>query len=321
MAVANKPNLGALFGSTDAGTFLGIDACDDLETLKSSIALFGAPGATPYRAVGSYCAEGPAAIRQAMAAFTANREHHDFDCGGPIFPDPAFAAVDCGDLGYDDGDSAANRKTIRDAVAKTLRQGAVPILLGGDDSVPIPMLQGFSDAGRFSILQIDAHIDWRDSFDGERLGLSSTMRRASEMDHIISIVQVGQRGIGSARPEDVADAKAWGAKLIGARELHREGAGAALQHLPENADVIVCLDCDGLDPSIMPGVISRAPGGLTYWQIVDLLEGVAAKGRIAGLAMVEFMPQCDVDGIGALTAGRIVATAMGLMARQAKIQK
>ena len=106
------------------------------------------------------------------------------------------------------------------------------------------------------------------------------MRRASEMGHIDSIIQVGQRGIGSARPKDVDDAKSWGAKLIGARDLHRDGVGPALQQVPDGADVIVCLDCDGLDPSIMPGVIGRAPGGLSYWQIVELLEGVTAKARI-----------------------------------------
>jgi agmatinase len=266
--------------------------------------------------VGPYCRDGPRAIRASMAAFAANRAHHDFDCGGPIFPDPALAAVDCGDLAYDDHDADANRNTIRAAVAAILARAAVPIVLGGDDSVPIPMLEAFAERGTFTILQIDAHIDWRDSYDGERFGLSSTMRRASEMEHIAAIVQVGQRGLGSARPQDVDDARRWGARLVSARDLHRHSVAPALQHIPDAADVIVCLDCDGLDPSVMPAVIGRAPGGLWYGQIVDLLDGVASKARIAGMALVELLPERDVDGIGALTAGRIAATAMGLIARQ-----
>ncbi len=310
------PNLSALFGSHETGTFLGIDACNDLSRLASPIALIGAPCATPYRSVGAYCANGPKAIRQGIAAFTANREHHDFDCGGRIFPVPALAAADCGDLDDDEADAATNRKTIKEAISTILQRGAVPVVLGGDDSIPIPMLAAYSGTDICTILQIDAHIDWRDSYDGEHYGLSSTMRRASEMDHIGGIVQVGQRGIGSARPQDLDDANEWGAKLISAREVHRSGVQPALQHIPDGANVIVCLDCDGLDPSIMPGVIGRAPGGLSYWQVVDLLEGVASKARIAGMALVEFMPERDLDGIGALTAGRIVATAMGLISRQ-----
>jgi agmatinase len=137
------------------------------------------------------------------------------------------------------------------------------------------------------------------------------------MDQIGAIVQVGQRGLGSARPQDLEDARSWGAHLVSARDVHRQGIASALEHIPDAAEVIVCLDCDALDPSVMPAVIGRAPGGLSYWQIVELLEGAATKARIAGLALVEFMPERDIDGIGALTAGRIVATALGLIARQA----
>ena len=238
--MAKEADLNALFGSGDVKTFLGIDACDDLDALNCPIALVGAPCATPYRSVGAYCANAPNAIRQGMAAFTANREHHDFDCGGKIFPDPALAAVDCGDLDYDEADAARNRKTIKEVVSTILRQEAVPVVLGGDDSTPIPMLEAYSETGIFTILQIDAHIDWRDSYDGERYGLSSTMRRASEMDHIGGIVQVGQRGIGSARPKDLEDAESWGAKLFSARDVHRSGVEPAVQLISDDANVIVC---------------------------------------------------------------------------------
>ena len=62
-----------------------------------------------------------------------------------------------------------------------LAAGAVPMVLGGDDSIPIPVLQAYADRGPVTVVQIDAHIDWRDEVKGERWGLSSTMRRASEM--------------------------------------------------------------------------------------------------------------------------------------------
>ena len=194
--------------------------------------------------------------------------------------------------------------------------GAVPVLLGGDDSIPIPMLQAFEGRGTFTIVQIDAHIDWRDEVDGERWGLSSTMRRASEMDHIERIIQVGARNIGSARPQDLADAKAWGAQFFTARDVARDGLQPVLDAIPAGSNVIICFDCDGLDPSILPGVIGRAPGGLGYWQTVELLTGIAGKSRIAAFDLVEFMPDQDVDGLGALTASRMVTTMLGLICRQ-----
>jgi agmatinase len=67
----------------------------------------------------------------------------------------------------------------------------------------------------------------------------------------------------------------------------------------------------------MPAVIGRAPGGLTYWQAVDLLRGAAKRARIASFDLVEFMPSRDVDGLGALVAGRILATMVGVILRQA----
>jgi agmatinase len=193
----------------------------------------------------------------------------------------------------------------------------VPIVIGGDDSVPIPMFEAFQDRGRFTIVQIDAHIDWRDEVAGERWGLSSTMRRASEMGHIEGIVQVGPRAIGSARPGDFEDAKAWGANIIPARAVHEHGIGPVLDAIRPGSEVLVTFDCDGLDPAIMPAVIGPAPGGLTYWQSIGILHGIAAKARLAGFDIVELVPERDVAGLGALTAARIVVNVLGLLARQA----
>jgi agmatinase len=80
--------------------------------------------------------------------------------------------------------------------------------------------------------------------------------------------------------------------------------------------VIVDLDCDALDPSIVPGVIGRSPGGLTYWNVVELLHGIAGKAKLSGFNLVEFMPDSDVDDIGALNNARIICNVLGLVARQ-----
>ena len=65
----------------------------------------------------------------------------------------------------------------------------------------------------------------------------------------------------------------------------------------------------------MPGVIGRAPGGLSYWQSVELIQGVARKARLSAFNLVEFMPERDVEQLGALVCARLVANVLGAVAR------
>lgn len=232
-------DLATMFGSGPRGgappTFMGLPAWDGG---PAPAVLLGAEGCTPYPSVGFYCAGGPAAIRAASAPFSAERGHHNFDLGraalGPRLP------ADGGDVPVSEDDPEGNRRALREAVARGLDQGAVPVLLGGDDSLPTPMLQALEGQGPLMILQVDAHIDWRDEVGGERWGLSSTMRRASEMPHVERIVQVGSRGMGSARPADLADAARWGATLITAHDP--DPVAAALAAIPAGARLAICLD-------------------------------------------------------------------------------
>lgn len=308
--------LNEMFGARETETFMGLPRCRDLSRMTARVALVGADGCTPYPSVGFYCAGGPQAIRKAGAVYAANLDHVNFDLGGPIFPGTA-GAVDVGDLPQDVTDPAGNRSRIFGAVNQILDRGAVPVVIGGDDSVPIPMLEAFGARNKtYTILQIDAHIDWRDEVGGERLGLSSTMRRASEMDHIERIVQVGQRGLGSARPGDLEAALDWGVSFVPAGEVARSGVGRAVDLIPWGANVIICLDVDVLDPSIMPAVIGRTAGGLSYWQLLELIGGVSERAAIAGFDMVEFMPDRDVDGLGAMLGAQLLAGVLGILVRQ-----
>ena len=311
-------SLAEMFGLSgrEGETFLGLPFCDDMTTLEGGAAILGIATATPYPSVGAYCAEAPACLRAATAPYAANRGAMNFDLGGPVFPDGAPGAVDCGDLPIDPENPAANRALIRERVETLLARGAVPVVIGGDDSVPIPVLAAYEGQGPLTVLQIDAHPDWRDEVGGERFGLSSTMRRASEMDHVARIVQVGLRGMGSARPGDWQAAQDRGARMVSGQDLAERGIAPALAEIPEGARVFVSLDVDALDPAIMPAVIGRTPGGMSYWQLVGLLQGVAERAEIAGFALVEFMPARDIDGQGALLASQVLVNALGLIARQ-----
>lgn len=308
-------DVGAMFGAVNTTTFFGVPCCEDLEAIDAKAAILGVPLATPYPSVGPYCADAPLAIRAAMAPFSNSMGHVNFDIGEPVFGKYDSSAVDCGDLILDASRPEANRDLIRRSVSKILDRGAVPIVIGGDDSVPIPLFEAFESRGEHTIVQIDAHIDWRDEVDGERFGLSSNMRRASEMAHITQMVQIGQRAIGSARPADLDDALRWGAELFPGRTIARDGVGPVLERIRPDSRVIVTLDVDGMDPSVVPGVIARAPGGLDYWQVVELIHGIAERAQIVAFDLVEFMPERDVDRIGANVAAHVILNAIAAVHR------
>ena len=308
-------DIAQMFGSESVQTFLGLPAVKNLQMLEAKAAILGVPAATPYASVGNYCTGAPDAIRAAIAPYAANIGHVDFGIGEPVFPGGTVCAVDCGDLDYSETDFAANRALIKQSVMTVVRKGAVPIVLGGDDSVPIPMFEAFDGVGDVTILQVDAHIDWRDEVQGERFGLSSNMRRASEMPHVKRIIQVGQRAIGSGRQADLDAARAFGVEFFSGQRIDRDGVGPVLEALKPDEKVIIALDIDGLDPSIVPGVIGRAPGGLRYWQMVELIQGVASKARLSAFNLVEFMPERDVDQLGALVCARLVTNVLAAVAR------
>ena len=292
-----------------ATTFAGFPASDDPR--GASIALLGVPDATPYTpGQSSHSAGAPAALRAALTGYGTMPEHYDFDIGG-FRPS---GVVDCGDVVGDVSDPPGTRARITAAVARVLEAGAVPVVLGGDDSVPIPFFQAFVGRGPLTVVQVDAHLDWRDEVRGERFGWSSPMRRASEMPWIERMVQVGLRGVGSARAGEVTDARSWGSAIVTAAEVHRAGVGPALDRVVPGARCLVTIDCDGLDPAIIPGVSARAPGGLLYHHVVDLLHGLAAKATIVGFDLVELMPQRDPSGLSALTAARLVCNGIAAIA-------
>jgi agmatinase len=279
-------------------------------------ALFGAPHGTPYRGIDNRVHASTAqTLRAALKADAEWLHHWDFDLGGPMLRE-GFKVADLGDLKTKPKDGPGNRRLIRARTAEILSAGAVPIMIGGDDSTPIPFIEAFAGQGPLTILQIDAHIDWRDERYGERYGFSSTMRRVSELNHVERIVQVGMRGLGSARDQEVRDASSWGASFITARDIHHDGVDAALSLIPIGTRCLITLDCDALDSSIMPAVAYPSPGGLTFVQVIDLIQGVAEKGKIAGFDVIEFVPKKDRDGMAAFAAARLICNVLGCLARR-----
>jgi agmatinase len=302
-------------------TLLDLPATDvsSLRPGDADVVVLGVPHGVPYPTPGltAGCADAPAAIRARSQRLAGFIEHHDFDLDGPMIPAGArLRVVDAGDVSGIAEDGAGNVRRAEAAVRSVLAAGAVPILLGGDDSIPVPALRAFDAAAPLTVVQVDAHLDFRDEVAGVREGYSSPMRRAAEMAHVQRIVQVGLRGVGSARAADVADARAAGNLLVTARELGERGVVWLLEQVPRDASVFLAFDLDGLDPSIAPAVSGASPGGLGYWQAADLIQGLARDRRLAGAAFTELVPALDVDGRSALVVVRLLMQLLGSMARR-----
>ncbi len=302
-------------------SFLGVPVQTDLSALDAHIAVLGVPYGTPYgmRGLASPSSTAPAAIRRQSARSGQFITHYDYDLGGPLLDGREIRIVDAGDVPGDPLDIPGNVQRAQDAVRQILDRGAVPIVLGGDDSIPIPVLRAYEHHGPLVLVQIDAHIDFRHEVDGVTEGYSSPIRRASEMEWVERIVQIGMRGVGSARPADVEAALAAGNTIVTAREVHTAGVDGLLSRIPAGANYFITLDCDGLDPSIMPAVGAPVPGGLTYLQTSDILQGLADRGRIAGLDLVELVPALDINNITSLTASRLILNLIGAMARSGQL--
>jgi agmatinase len=305
-------------------TFLGLPsrAPEALARDPADVAILGIAHGVSYPEPGPAggTSAAPGAVRRRSQRLARFVDHFDFDLGGPMLPEgsatnPALRVVDCGDVPTSADDGPGNVARAEEAVRGILAAGAVPIVIGGDDSVPIPVLRAFADQPPVIVVQVDAHLDFRDSVAGIRDGYSSPMRRAAEMDHVDRIVQVGLRGVGSARVSDVADALAAGNLLVTARELHDGGIASLVAQLPAGASVFLAFDLDGLDPAVMPAVSGVAPGGLRWDEAMDLLAALTARCRIAGAAFTEYVPDLDVNDRGALVVARLVMLLVAGIAR------
>jgi agmatinase len=303
----------------DRATFLGVEACGLTTTMPAAdVVLFAASDATPY-VVGrtSHAAKAPDFIRRALRHYESDLTRWDFDQEAELLAPTKLRVLDGGNLVTDPATPESNRDVIRSTTQAVLSAGAVPILLGGDDSVPIPFFEAFRQSRGLTILQIDAHLDWRDQRNGSGYTFSSTMRRASELPWVRRIVQVGLRGIGGSGRAELDHAKAWGAKIVTARDIRLHGIKIVLDEIEDNTECLITIDCDGLDPSVIPGVLVPQPGGLSYFDVVDLMRGVASKCKIVGLDIVEYVPERDVQNLGAIAISRIICVGLGCIRKRA----
>jgi agmatinase len=258
----------------------------------------------PYEKTVSYgggTAKGPAAIIAASNQLERSDGLSDPGAAG-IYTWPA---IDCR------GKPETVINSIAMAVTKILQLGKLPVVLGGEHTVTWGVVQGYFEAGLrdFGVVQIDAHADLRDRYEGDPLSHASVMRRI-----VGAGIPLYQLGIRTYCEEERIAREQFNVRYQDARHLVPGGIESIKLPADFPAKVFFTLDVDGMDPSVLPATGTPVPGGLGWYQTLGLFESVAKQRRIIGFDLQEFAP---IKGFHAydFAAATLVYQMMGIVQR------
>jgi agmatinase len=185
-------------------------------------------------------------------------------------------------------------------VAALLDAGQLPIVIGGEHSVTIGAVRAVaSRIDDLTVLQVDAHADTRDSYEGSGFNHACVMARAREM---CPIVQVGIRSVDAAEVSGLDPER-----VFWAHQILSQPDGAWMDRVAElvGPRVYVTIDLDALDPSLLPATGTPEPGGLGWYDLMALLGKVARSSQVAGFDVVELLPAPGAHA-SSFTAAKLV---------------
>lgn len=241
----------------------------------------------PYEATVSYgtgTAAGPAAIINASQQV----ELYDREFDAEPALDYGVHTLDPLDLLADPEQAVA---AIAAAVAEAARTGKLVVGLGGEHTVSVGFGAGLLEAlgGPLTVVQIDAHSDLRDEYDGTPYSHACVARRLLDRPDIEQIVQIGIRSV--AREEvEFARAHPDRVEVWYAEEIHDGGWRGGLIERVEGRRIYLTIDVDGLDPGIVMATGTPEPDGLTWVETLDIIRTVARAGTIVAFDCVELAP-------------------------------
>ncbi|MEP5758835.1 MAG: agmatinase [Litoreibacter sp.] len=213
------------------------------------------------------------------------------------------AAVDCDGSLTDVMDAIAHR------THAAVTAGAIPVTLGGEHALSYGAIRGVARAldAPIGIVQIDAHADLRRAYQGERHSHASVMQLLVEEDEI----PIAQFGVRALCTEEVTRRHDSNVFYRDAEELVTQNIHAVdlPKDFPEN--IYISFDVDGLDPSILPATGTPVPGGLGYYQALNLCRHALKERRLVGCDVVELAPTAN-STVSNFTAAQITYALMSL---------
>ena len=191
-------------------------------------------------------------------------------------------------------------------IRAVLAKKAFPVVLGGDHSITYAVVRAYDIP--LTLIHFDAHLDTWTGAPGN-LDHASWVNRTAKLPNVKKIVQIGMRGLANDL-EARGNQKQVNSTVITSEQIHRHGAEWALSEIPAAENIYITLDIDVLDPAVAPGTGTLEPGGLSFFQLDDLLTGVTNKGRLIGMDVVE-VDDRDHSGRTAQTADRLLIDTLG----------
>ena len=294
-------------------TFAKAPVCTDWEAIDADVAVLGVPNdmGTQWRSGARF---GPRGIREASTLFSfGHGGAYDFERDTLYLTPDEVRIVDVGDADIVHTDMEKSHANTEEAVRRILAAGAMPVALGGDHSVHAPVMAAFAGRGPLHIVHFDAHLDFVDERHGVRYGHGNPLRRSSEQTHVTGMTQLGIRNVSSSNRLDYDAARRAGSDILSVRDVRRLGTQEVLERIPEGMDYYLTIDIDGFDPSIAPGTGTPSHGGFLYYEVQELIEGIAAKGNVVGMDLVEVAPPYDPTGITSILAAQLLMNAIGFI--------
>lgn len=283
----------------------------DWDAIDADVAVLGAPFdmGTQWR---SGARMGPRGIREASTLFSfGHAGAYDFEDDITYLPAETTRIVDLGDADIIHTDTIQSHGNIEAGVRKILAAGALPVVLGGDHSINIPCINAFDAEEPIHVVQIDAHLDFVDERHGVRYGHGNPMRRAAEKPYVTGLSQIGIRNVSSTARDGYEDARAMGSDIQSVRHFRKLGVEQMLARIPEGARYYLTIDIDAFDPSIAPGTGTPSHGGFLYYEVLEFIDGLAQRGSIVGLDLVEVAPDYDPTGSTSTLAAQILMNTLG----------
>jgi agmatinase len=248
----------------------------------------------PHEATTSYghgTRRGPAAILRASQQLELFDEELGYEphLKGPIYTEKPVPAAG-----------------LRSAVARIIKAKKIPVILGGEHSLtPLAVRELAKKYRDLSVLQLDAHADLRDTYQGLKQSHACALRRVLE---ICPAVQVGIRSLSAGEWQ-------WAQNSGQAKKVH---FASKLEETPRiesqlSRHVYITIDVDVFDPAVIPATGTPEPGGLFWYEVLEILKGVCATKKVVGCDIVELSPRRS-DIVSDFTVAKLVYKLIGYLA-------
>ncbi len=204
----------------------------------------------------------------------------------------------------------APEKTVEllsNVVSKVISDKKFPVVLGGDHSISLGAIKSFKDTGsEFTVVHFDAHSDLREEYQGSKNSHACTIRRVLEFN--IPVVQIGIR---SLTREDFSFIKENPSKVTTffARDLAKASDYKEIFNTVKGENIYITFDVDVFDPSVISSTGTPEPGGLYWYQILDILKGLTERFNMLGFDVVELAP--NVSGPSEFIVAKLIYKLIG----------